>query len=146
MAKVYTIGFTKKTAAQFFESLKSAGIRRLIDIRLRGASQLAGFAKQTNLPYFLEAICNAEYVHEPLLTPPKDLLAAYRKKQIRWEDFEKTFLAALAERRVEERVNRDLFAEPAVLLCSEAEPAHCHRRLVAEYLQTKWGELEIVHL
>ena len=146
MAKVYTIGFTKKTAAQFFESLKSAGIRRLIDIRLRGASQLAGFAKQTDLPYFLNAICNAEYVHEPLLTPPKDLLDAYRKKQVRWEDFERTFLAALAERRVEDRLSRDLFATPAVLLCSEAEPVYCHRRLVAEYLQAKWGGLEIVHL
>jgi uncharacterized protein (DUF488 family) len=146
MAKVYTIGFTKKTAAKFFGALTQAGIRRLVDIRLNSVSQLAGFAKQTDLPYFLKMICDAEYVHEPLLTPPKDLLAAYRKKSVRWEEFERAFIEVLAERRVEVRIKRKLFAGPSVLLCSEAEPVHCHRRLVAEYLRLKWGGLDIVHL
>ena len=96
--------------------------------------------------FFLKTICNADYVHEPLLTPPKDLLAAYRKKRVPWEEFERAFIEILVERHVEERVDRDLFAAPSVLLCSEATPDHCHRRLVAEYLQKKWGGLKVVHL
>jgi len=43
---LYTIGFTKKNARQFFETLKTAGVKRLVDIRLNNQSQLAGFTKR----------------------------------------------------------------------------------------------------
>ncbi len=49
--EIYTIGFGKKTAAQFFEPLKQAGIQRLLDIRLNNSSQLAGFTKRNDLPH-----------------------------------------------------------------------------------------------
>jgi uncharacterized protein (DUF488 family) len=39
-----------------------------------------------------------------------------------------------------------LFAVPAVLLCSEPTAEHCHRRLVVEYLQAKWGDVKCTHL
>jgi uncharacterized protein (DUF488 family) len=144
--EVYTTGFTKKRAAQFFGSLKQAHIQRLIDVRLNTSSQLAGFAKRENLPFFLAEICHIEYVHEPLLAPTQGMLDAYKKQKGKWQDYEQQFLALMRERRVEEQLDPKLFAIPTVLLCSEVTAEHCHRRLVLEYLQEKWGNLEIVHL
>jgi uncharacterized protein (DUF488 family) len=144
--EIFTIGFTRKTAAEFFESLKRAGIKRLIDIRLNNRSQLAGFTKAGDLGYFLRTICGAEHLHLPILAPPKDLLDAYRKKRLCWEEFEARFVPVLAERKVEELVDRKLFEAPTVLLCSETEADRCHRRLVAEYLCRRWGEGQVTHL
>ena len=144
--EIYTIGFTKKNAAEFFGVLRGAGIRRLIDVRLSNTSQLAGFAKRDDLQYFLRELCGAEYHHEPALTPTKELLDAYKKKLISWEEYESRFVDVLIERTTEKAVDRRLFEVPAVLLCSEPSPKRCHRRLAAEYLAAKWGGVEIVHL
>lgn len=146
--EVYTTGFTKKTAEQFFESIRLMGIRRLLDVRLNNVSQLAGFSKREDLAYFLRTICDVEYIHEPLLAPTQDLLDDYRKHNSGWDAYERRFLALMAERRVEDHISPDFFATPTVLLCSEATAEHCHRRLVLEYLQRKWGadDVRIVHL
>lgn len=144
--KVYSIGFTKKTAADFFAALRQAEIRRLLDVRLHNASQLAGFTKRDDLPFFLKELCGADYLHEPLLTPTPDLLEGYRKKRISWGEYEPRFLSMLADRVVEQKIDRKLFQIPTVLLCSEPTATRCHRRLILEYLQEKWGGLEIVHL
>jgi uncharacterized protein (DUF488 family) len=144
--KVYSIGFTKKTAVDFFTALREAEIRRLLDVRLHNASQLAGFTKRDDLPFFLKELCGADYRHEPLLTPTPDLLEGYRKKRMSWQEYEPRFLALLAARAVEKKLDRKLFQIPTVLLCSEATATRCHRRLILEYLQEKWGGLEIVHL
>jgi len=125
--------------------LKDAGIERLIDVRLNNASQLAGFARRADLPFFLEKLCRAEYIHEPGLAPSREILDAYRNGG-RWPDYERAFLDLLRERRVEETLDRDIFDVPTVLLCSEAKPEHCHRRLVLEYLDREWGGIEAVHL
>ena len=144
--EVYTIGFTKKSARQFFDRLKQAGIRRLVDIRLHNASQLAGSTKKEDLRFFLEAVCGAEYVHEPLLAPTQALLDDYKKRKGSWEEYQAGFLRLMEERRIEHALSRDLLDRPTVLLCSEPEPDCCHRRLVAEYLRGKWGDLAIIHL
>jgi uncharacterized protein (DUF488 family) len=145
--KVYTCGFTQKTARQFFETLRTAGIRRLIDVRLKNVSQLAGFSKKDDLAYFLDVICRAEYIHEPLLAPTEELLDFYKKRHGGWTEYQERFLRLMAERRIEERLDRSLFEEkPTVLLCSEATPEHCHRRLVLDYLGGKWGDVTAVHL
>ncbi len=144
--EIYTIGFTKKTAAEFFGTLQRAGIQRLIDVRLNNTSQLAGFAKRDDLEYFLAEICRAEYHHQPLLSPDKDLLDGYKNKTVSWEEYERRFLALLGERGVERLVDRRLFDVPTVLLCSEPGADRCHRRLVAEYLAAQWGGARIVHL
>jgi uncharacterized protein (DUF488 family) len=144
--EVYSIGFTKKTAEQFFGILKREGIRRLLDVRLNNISQLAGFAKRDDLRYFLHEICGAEYVHEPLLAPTQEMLDGYKKRKGRWEDYEREFLALLTERRVEEKIERGIFATPTVLLCSELKAERCHRRLALEYLAEKWGGLTVRHL
>jgi uncharacterized protein (DUF488 family) len=144
--EIYTIGFTQKSAAQFFELLRRRGIKRLIDVRANNKSQLAGFTKSEDLKYFLRELCQAEYLHLPELAPSPELLAGYRRKQVPWPEYEKIFNGLLAERRVETTVRRELFLLPAVLLCSEPKPDRCHRRLAAEYLVRQWGEGLIIHL
>jgi uncharacterized protein (DUF488 family) len=144
--EVFTIGFTKKTAAEFFGILRGNGIKRLVDVRLNNVSQLAGFTKREDLQFFLREICAAEYRHEPLLTPTQDMLDVYRKKKGSWQEYEHKFLALMSSRTIEERLDRSVFAVPTVLLCSEPTPEHCHRRLVVQYLQNKWGDLSVQHL
>ena len=144
--KIYTIGFTKKSAGQFFGALRKAGIKRLIDIRLNNSSQLSGFTKQDDLAFFLKEICGAEYVHNLVLAPTKEILDGYKNKKIAWEEYERRFKSLLTERKVEEKIDRELFGVPTVLLCSEPKPEKCHRRLVAEYLSEKWIDLKITHL
>lgn len=144
--QVYTIGFTQKSAAQFFGLLKSAGIQRLIDVRLNNSSQLAAFAKKEDLAFFLKEICSSEYVHEPLLAPNQDMLDEYKKNKGSWLEYERRFLQLMQERKIERTLSKSMFDRPCVLLCSEASAEQCHRRLVAEYLQRAWGELEITHL
>ena len=144
--EVYTIGFTKRTAPEFFGTLRKTGIKRLIDVRLNNSSQLAGFTKVGDFPFFLDEICGIEYIHEPMLAPTKDILNSYKKEKGSWEEFEKRFVALLSERRVEDNFDKSLFEVPTILLCSEASPENCHRRLILEYLESKWGDIKIVHL
>jgi uncharacterized protein (DUF488 family) len=143
---IYSIGFTQRSAEDFFNTLKSAGIRRLVDIRLNNTSQLAAFAKRDDLAYFLKAICNAEYHHEPLLAPTQDTLDTYKKRKGDWAAYEREFLTLMRTRKIEKKLDRAQFTQPTVLLCSEFTPEHCHRRLILEYLQKKWGDFNIVHL
>jgi uncharacterized protein (DUF488 family) len=118
----------------------------LLDVRLNNVSQLAGFAKRGDLAFFLKEICAAEYLHEPLLAPTAEMLDGYRGKKMSWAEYEALFLALMAERQIESRLDRALFQTPAVLLCSEPTAERCHRRLVLEYLRNKWGEVTISHL
>lgn len=142
---MFTIGFTQKSAQKFFETLKRAGVKRVIDTRLNNVSQLAGFAKRSDLEYFLKAIDDIEYIHILDLAPTKDILDEYKKQKGNWSVYEQKFLKLMADRQIENRVSPDL-ADGACLLCSEAKPHHCHRRLVAEYLNDRWGNVNICHL
>lgn len=144
--EIYTIGFTKHSAEEFFEKLKSAGVRRLLDVRLNNVSQLAGFAKRDDLRYFLDRICNAKYRHETLLAPTQDLLDDYKKRKGKWSDYEVAFLDLMARRRIEDELPKELFEPATALLCSEHTADHCHRRLVVEYLDDRWGGVDAVHL
>lgn len=143
---IYSIGFTQRSAEDFFTTLKSAGIRRLVDVRLNNTSQLAAFAKKDDLAYFLKTICNIEYHHEPLLAPTEQILDAYKKNKGDWAAWERDFNALIRSRHIEKKLDRAQFAKPTVLLCSEFTPEHCHRRLALEYLAKKWGNITIVHL
>ncbi len=143
--KLYTIGFTKTTAESFFSRLSKAGVKKVVDVRLNNVSQLAGFAKKNDLQYFLKAICGIGYEHRPELAPTQDILDAYKKHRGDWAIYEQRFLELMARRKIEDTISRSAVDE-ACLLCSEDKPHHCHRRLVAEYLKDKWGDLDIVHL
>jgi len=144
--EIYSIGFTQKSANQFFGALKAHGIERLLDVRLNNTSQLAGFAKQSDLPYFLREICGAAYEHEPLLAPTQDILDAFKKRKGDWDVYVKAYLDLIRSRKVETALSRESFEKKTVLLCSEATAEHCHRRLALEYLQQQWGGVRIIHL
>ena len=144
--EIYSIGFTQKTASEFFETLKANSIERLLDVRLNNTSQLAGFAKQADLPYFLHTICGASYEHEPLLAPTQNILDAFKKNKGDWNVFSEAYLSLIEERRVEAVISRESFQSRTVLLCSEATPEHCHRRLALEFLQRRWGGILVHHL
>jgi len=143
--RLYTIGFTKTTAEAFFTRLKTAGVKRVIDVRLNNVSQLAGFAKRDDLAYFLKAICDCDYVHRPELAPTQEILDDYREKKIDWAEYARRFSALLVDRAVENTISPDELAN-AWLLCSEPTAENCHRRLVAEYFQERFPEIEIMHL
>lgn len=143
--RIFTIGFTKKSAAQFFTKLRDSGAKRIVDVRLNNVSQLAGFAKKNDLEFFLREICRMDYVHVPLLAPTQDLLDGYKKKGGQWLNYERDFLELMKSRQIEANISKDTIAE-SCLLCSEETPDHCHRRLVAEYLNQRWGDVEIIHL
>jgi uncharacterized protein (DUF488 family) len=144
--EIYSIGFTQKSAREFFDTLKAHGIERLLDVRLNNTSQLAAFAKQADLAYFLHEICDAAYEHEPLLAPTQDILDEFKKRKGSWEDYSEAYLSLIRSRKVESVLSRDSFLKKTVLLCSESTPEHCHRRLALEYLQQHWEGVEIIHL
>ena len=145
---IYTIGFTKKSAKDFFESLSSSEAEHLLDIRFNNKSQLAGFTKRNDLRYFLKHLVNMEYHEVPVLAPEESMLKEYRKNRD-WREYEQRYLELIRHRKAEKHIAPTLIDKGIVLLCSEAEPTYCHRRLAAEYLvQTMPTEIkaEIVHL
>jgi uncharacterized protein (DUF488 family) len=144
--EIYTIGFAGKTAETFFGTLKRAGVRRVVDIRLRPNGGLSPFARGTDLPFLLRELCGAEYVCEPQLAPTKENLSDYRKKRIDWPEYERRYCALLDELDIARKVDRKLFDIPSVLLCSEARPDQCHRRLAAEFLKSRWPDVSVTHL
>jgi uncharacterized protein (DUF488 family) len=141
-----TIGFTQTTAENFFDRLRRANVKKIIDVRLHNTSQLSGFAKADDLAFFLKAVAGIGYVHMPLLAPTDEMLKAYRKQKGDWSHYERRFLDLMAERRIETELQPEVFRD-ACLLCSEGKPHHCHRRLVCDYLNEKWdGALSVRHL
>jgi len=143
--KVFSIGFTQKSAKHFFQLLSSEKISTLVDVRLNNSSQLAGFAKKDDLAFFLRKICQLDYVHLPDLAPTKAMLDAYKKGQAQWQEYENDFINLMIKRNIE-KMDKSLITG-SCLLCSEHKPHHCHRRLVIEYLNRSWGmTLEVKHL
>jgi uncharacterized protein (DUF488 family) len=142
--KLFTIGFTKTSAEGFFSRLSKAHVKKLVDVRLNNVSQLAGFAKKDDLRYFAKSICGIGYEHIPELAPTQDILDDYKKSKGAWSIYAEKFLDLMARRKIENIEHLRL--DGGCLLCSEDKPHHCHRRLVAEYLKNKWGDVEIEHL
>ena len=144
-----TIGFTGKTAEEFFALLSNAGVQQVIDIRQNRGGQLSGFSKHPDLSFFLKEIAGIEYLHEPLLAPAPELLKTYRRTKD-WLSYEAEFLAAMRERHVPANMDTSSWSPKISLLCSEAGPEKCHRRLVADLLAVFWREqgdgVEIRHL
>jgi uncharacterized protein (DUF488 family) len=144
--KLYTIGFTKKSAQRFFELLRDHDVQCLIDIRLHPDGQLAGFTKKGDLSYFLKQLIGCDYRHLTELAPTEEILKAYRSDND-WESYLKRFDALMASRNIPDSLDRALFEnQTCCLLCSEATPEQCHRRLVAERIAAVWSDTHIEHL
>ena len=131
---VFSLGFTKKNAEQFFHLLRANHVKTVLDVRLNNVSQLAGFAKRDDLAFFLREVANIDYVAMPDWAPTESLMKQYKSGDIGTERFEDDFMALMAQRNIERDVPRALL-EHGCLLCSEHEPHQCHRRLVLQYLQ-----------
>lgn len=147
---IYTIGFTQKTAEKFFELIKINNIDILIDIRLNNTSQLSGFSRYPDIEFFLKNICDSNYYYAKDFAPPRDLLKSYREKKILWKDYEHFYLKEITNYEKNGSVSKLInflsrYNKPC-FLCSEASPAHCHRRILAEYLLGKIKNSEIIHL
>jgi uncharacterized protein (DUF488 family) len=142
---LYTIGFTKKSAEDFFTRLSKSGVKKVVDIRLNNASQLAGFTKGKDLKFFLKSICDIDYEHRLDLAPTQEILDDYKKGSNDWTVYENNYREMLAKRKIESSTLPASFNETC-LLCSEDKPEKCHRLLLAEYLQDKWGDVTIIHL
>jgi uncharacterized protein (DUF488 family) len=144
--KLYTIGFTQKSAERFFGLLAEYGVERLVDIRLNPGGQLSGFSKQGDLAWFLDRLNGAGYIHLPELAPSADIRDDYRKDHD-WERYVPRFEDLMEERGIPDVLDRASFEESVnCLLCSEPTPERCHRRLVAERLARSWPDVEIIHL
>ncbi len=145
MIKLFTIGFTGKSAEGFFDLLKNADVNKIIDTRINNVSQLSGFAKGADLKFFAKEIGDMSYVHNVDFAPTKELLADYRNKKMNWKEYEDAYLNLLDMRKIIQKVNvEDLHQN--CLLCSEHTPEKCHRRLLAEYLKNVRNDIEITHL
>lgn len=143
---IFTIGFTQKSAEKFFELLTKNSVKRLVDTRLNNTGQLAGFSKKEDLMYFCRKIANIEYIHWEESAPEDAMLSAYKKKQIAWDEYEKEYMALLQRRRIESSIEI-ISSTTSCLLCSEAKPHLCHRRLLADYLnKSAGGSFTVRHL
>ncbi len=145
MIKLFTIGFTEKTAETFFTLLKKAGVKKIIDTRLNNVSQLAGFAKGKDLEFFAKSIIGSGYEHTIDMAPSKELLNNYRDKKITWAQYEKEYISLLENRNILRKIDFSKL-DGCCILCSEHKPDMCHRRLLAEYLKKANKEIEIIHL
>ena len=144
--KIFTIGFTGKTAQEFFGKLQSSGAAYLLDTRLNNTSQLAGFTKKGSIEYFTRRLTDLTYVEAPLLAPEDEMLKQYRNDND-WPTYEASYLELIRQRNVAEELDEGLFRGGAVLLCSERTADQCHRRLAAEFMKsTRYSDAEIVHL
>lgn len=143
--KLFTIGFTQKTAEVFFNLLVDSGVKKILDVRLNNGSQLAGFAKERDLKYFAKEIGNIDYVHNINLAPTAELLKEFKNKNITWDEYVEIYNNLLVERKIIDEIDINSL-DMNCLLCSEHEADYCHRRLLAEYLKKHNASIEIVHL
>ena len=147
MRKIFTIGFTRRTAEDFFELLKFHGIKKIIDVRLNNTSQLLAFSKYPDIEYFTKKILHGEYFHDKKFAPSERILDAYKKKFISWDEYEEAFAALMNTRDIDKYILENYAdAENYCLLCTEPTAEYCHRRLVAEKIRDVLGDVEIVHL
>lgn len=145
MIKLYTIGFTGKSAEKFFDLLRNSDVKKIVDTRINNVSQLAGFAKGSDLKFFAKEIGHMSYEHKIDFAPTKELLSRYRDKQMSWREYEIEYLNLLDMRKVAQKTDIEKLHENC-LLCSEHTPEKCHRRLLAEYLKHVKSDIEIIHL
>lgn len=146
--KIFTIGYTQKSAEEFFDLLMTNKVECLIDVRLNNSSQLAAFTKHRDLEYFLKVIANINYIHNVKYAPTKDILDDYKKGKISWQTYEVQYKKLISERKVENLFKNDIKDKYSNIcfLCSEFDPKHCHRRILAKYLKNILKEIEVIHL
>lgn len=147
MRKIFTIGFTKMTAEEFFTCLERSRVKKVVDVRFYNTSQLLGFTKYPDIEFFLRSISGIDYIHDLYFAPSERLLESYKKKFITWEEYEEAFAALMAARDIDDYIRKNYADEENYcLMCTEVSPENCHRRLVAEKIAKVFGDIDVVHL
>jgi uncharacterized protein (DUF488 family) len=145
--RIYTIGFTKKSASEFFELIKENKISMILDIRLSNSSQLAGFSKAPDLEFFLHEICRCKYAHDLDFAPTAELMEDFKSKKINLAQYETLYIELMESREAIPHFLKDyLHYENVCLLCSEETSATCHRRVFAELLLKNIPGASLKHL
>lgn len=143
---MFTIGFTQKSAEQFFSQLRRHGVKNVLDTRLKHNSQLSGFAKSRDLPYLCRALGECDYHIFPELAPEAAMLNAYRKGTLGWDAYESEYTNLMIRRRIAQQLT-PAELDGVCLLCSEHTPHFCHRRLAVEYINRELKlDLKVVHI
>jgi uncharacterized protein (DUF488 family) len=145
VTRLWTIGYERLLPEALVAELRAAGVRRVIDVRFRPQSRRPGMSK-TRLAALL-AEHGIAYEHRRALGTPADLRFLFHAGKV-------AEAAAAYRRHVEATAADELDALAAelpgapatALLCLEADPAGCHRRLVAEALARRRGDLEVIDL
>ncbi|GBD32715.1 MAG: hypothetical protein KatS3mg081_2680 [Gemmatimonadales bacterium] len=133
--KLYTVGHSTRTAAEFLELLQRSGVELLVDVRRYAASRRHPHFSAPELGCSLGA-AGIEYIHEPALGGRRKARkdspnTAWRTSGFRgYADYAGTELFRTAlERLIEAARNRT-----AAIMCAEAVPWRCHRQLIADQL------------
>lgn len=145
MPTIWTIGYEKLLPGALVNELEEAGVQRLLDVRRRPQSRRAGMSK-TRLGALL-AEHGIAYEHRRALGTPPDLRSLYRSRRVAEG-------ARAFRRHVEATAAEELDALAAelpraprtALLCLEADPAECHRRVLTDALQERLPALRVVDL
>ncbi len=144
MKKLFTIGYTKKSAKELFRSLTENKVRKVIDVRLSNANNNCYYTHKRDFPFLL-SLAGIGYEHKPNWAPEEWLFNGYRDKEIPWSQYVRDFYKIIGDRNIIQGVKAEDL-DGCVLLCSEATADMCHRRLLAEYFEDKMPEIEVVHL
>lgn len=147
MTDLYTIGYERLLPPELVAELEAAGVRRVLDVRHRPQSRRPGMSK-TRLTELL-AGHGIVYEHRRALGTPPDLRWLYRAGRVAEAS------AAFAV-HVEATAGEGLdvladelaagAAPPTALLCLEADPATCHRRVLGEALRARRPDLRVIDL
>ena len=142
---VATVGYQAATVDSFLRALREAGIGLLVDVRAVASSRRPGFSKSRLAANLAEA--GIGYVHLRALGTPAEGRAAARAG--RHARMRAVYLRHLASHEAQAELAElaDLVGadRPVCLLCFEADPAHCHRSMVAAALAERLP-LDVVHL
>jgi uncharacterized protein (DUF488 family) len=145
MHRLATIGYEGASVAGFLDALRGANIDLLVDVRAVAMSRRPGFAKTALAANLRDA--GIDYLHLRQLGTPAEGRAAARSGD--HATMRRIFLEQLATPGAQDELATlaDLVSSNrrVCILCFEADPAHCHRRLVAQALQQKIG-VDIVDL
>ncbi|MCW2999017.1 MAG: hypothetical protein JWN65_2566 [Solirubrobacterales bacterium] len=144
-ATIFTIGYERLLPGPLVAELQAAGVRRLIDVRFRPQSRRAGMSK-TRLGALLDEHGIA-YEHRRSLGTPPDLRHLYKHGRVAAgaEGFT-AHIEATAGEELDALAATLGTAPPTALLCLEADPAECHRRVLTDALRARRPGLRVVDL
>jgi uncharacterized protein (DUF488 family) len=136
MPRVFTLGYGGRKPDELTALIRDRGIKTVVDVRLRPDRAAMGVYQKAKTP---------EKGIEKLLRDTGSTyvwLAELGNLFVGLDDWEARY-SRLLEKAGDLLVERLIpLAGPVCLLCCEKDPAHCHRRLIAEFLARRGYAIE----